>query len=142
MTHTLPFPIWILLIAISSLTVVLLLVNPPTGSQSHSHSHSQEKHIPESWKYSAPEGFEGTWYPPTRTPIDDLESVLNGDGVFGLEYEDDDNSEKGEKRRKRKRDEGAEDAYAGWNWCNMPHVNPQTYVQPDGDYKLEYVEVV
>lgn len=73
--------------------------------------------------------FNGSWYPPKKTQIDDLEAVINGTDVFGFVFSD---------------------AYTPpinvsdemHNWCDMPHVNSKTYPVPPAAYTLEYVEVV
>ncbi|KAI7184956.1 phosphoglycerate mutase-like protein [Hortaea werneckii] len=66
-----------------------------------------------------------SWHPPNNSSINDLETAINGTGIYGFIF----NSS-----------QGPPDTY---NWCNMPHVNPQTYPQiHDTNYKLEYVEVV
>lgn len=73
--------------------------------------------------------FNASWYPPNETQINDLETVINGTDVFGFVFSD---------------------AYAPpsntsdgiRNWCNMPHVNSETYPVPLAGYTLEYVEVV
>jgi len=81
---------------------------------------------------SAEMAFENTmgmdWYPPKTTPISNLSAVVNGTGVFGFSFD-------GSRP-------GSNDYYGGYNYCNMPHVNQQSYVKPPGDYVLEYVEVV
>ena len=75
------------------------------------------------------QNFNGSWYPPNKTQINDLDAVINDTDVFGFIFSD---------------------AYtppnnAGHgiqNWCNMPHVNSKTYPVPPTGYTLEYVEVV
>lgn len=70
-----------------------------------------------------------SWYPPNKTQINDLETVINGTDVFDFIFSD---------------------AYIPpssasngiHNWCNMPHVNLETYPVPPAGYTLEYVEVV
>jgi acid phosphatase len=65
-----------------------------------------------------------SWYPPTKYDVNNLTTVINGTGVYGFVF----NSS-----------QAPLDAY---NWCNMPHTNVKTYVQPSAEYKLEYVEVI
>ena len=73
--------------------------------------------------------FSGSWYPPNKTQVNDLEAVINGTEAFGFVFSD---------------------AYTApdvagdgtWNWCNMPHVNSMNYPVPPTGYTLEYVEVV
>ena len=69
------------------------------------------------------------WIPPNQTQINDLEAVINGTGVYGFIFNDS-NAPPGN------------DYYGGYNWCNMPHVSPKTYIKPPAEYVLEYVEVV
>ena len=69
------------------------------------------------------------WYPPNRTEIDDLATAVNGTGVYGFVF----NSSY---------TEAGNSYYGGYNWCNMPHVNVDTYLRPSADFELEYVEVV
>lgn len=64
------------------------------------------------------------WHPPTQSDINNLTTVINGTGIYGFIF----NSS-----------EGPSNTY---NWCNMPHINPTTYVRPDSSYRLEYVEVI
>lgn len=64
------------------------------------------------------------WHQPSQTNINDLSTVINGTGVYGFIF----NSS-----------QGPLDTY---NWCNMPHTNPQTYQKVDSSYTLEYVEVI
>ena len=73
--------------------------------------------------------FNGSWYPPNNSQISDLGAVINGTGVFGFIFSDVSISPS-----------NASDALQ--NWCNMPHVNSDTYPVPQADYTLEYVEVV
>ena len=73
--------------------------------------------------------FNGSWYPPKRTQIDDLEAVINGTDVFGFIFSD-----------AFTPPSNAVDEIR--NWCNMPHVNQETYPLPPAGYTLEYVEVV
>lgn len=73
--------------------------------------------------------FNGSWYPPNKTQINDLEAVINGTDVFGFIFSNvyTPPSNVGDGMH---------------NWCNMPHVNSDTYPVPPEDYTLEYVEVV
>ena len=73
--------------------------------------------------------FNGSWYPPSNSQINDLSAVINGTDVFGFIFSDASISPS-----------NASDALQ--NWCNMPHVNSDTYPVPPADYTLEYVEVV
>lgn len=73
--------------------------------------------------------FNGSWYPPDETQINDLEAVINGSDVFGFIFGD-------------AYSPPSKDGYATPNWCNMPHVNSETYPVPPAGYTLEYVEVV
>lgn len=73
--------------------------------------------------------FNGSWYPPNQTQIDDLQTVINGTDAFGFIFSD-------AYTPPGKASDGIH------NWCNMPHVNSETYPVPPAGYTLEYVEVV
>ena len=73
--------------------------------------------------------IDDMWYPPTPKPINDLDTVINGTGVYGFIFN---NSYAPE----------SSDYYGGYNYCNMPHVNKAKYLKAPDDYTLEYVEVV
>lgn len=64
------------------------------------------------------------WHPPAHYYVNDLSTVINGTGVYGFIFDS---------------SQGPLDTY---NWCNMPHVNVETYPKPDHEYTLEYVEVI
>ncbi|KAK4984574.1 hypothetical protein LTR28_002294, partial [Elasticomyces elasticus] len=68
------------------------------------------------------------WHPPAVSFINDLATVINGTGVNGFVF----NSSV----------LPAGVPYGTYNWCNMPHVRPQEYLQVDESYVLEYVEVI
>ncbi|KAK4610572.1 hypothetical protein CLAFUW4_14004 [Fulvia fulva] len=65
-----------------------------------------------------------SWHPPVQYDVNSLSSAINGTGVYGFIF----NSSQG--------------PLATYNWCNMPHTNPQTYSKVSDEYKLEYVEVI
>ena len=68
------------------------------------------------------------WYAPKKTMINDLDSVLDGTGIYGYIF-----------------DSSTTPSflpYSTYNWCNMPHVRPQEYIFPDQSYTLKYVEVI
>ncbi|KAK5658620.1 hypothetical protein OQA88_2013 [Cercophora sp. LCS_1] len=67
------------------------------------------------------------WYPPARSPINNLSAVVNGKGVYGFIY----NSSS-----------TPDDIYGTYNWCNMPHVRPKEYKKLNDSYELAYVEVI
>ncbi|KAI0381649.1 phosphoglycerate mutase-like protein [Hypomontagnella monticulosa] len=67
------------------------------------------------------------WYPPSNTSINNLETVLNGQGVYGFIFNT---------------SETPDAQYGTYNWCNMPHVRKPEYKKPAKGYKLEYVEVI
>ena len=73
--------------------------------------------------------IDGLWYPPISNPINDLDTVINGSGVYGFvfngSYAPVSNS-----------------YYGGYDYCNMPHVNKVQYFKYSDNYTLEYVEVV
>lgn len=73
--------------------------------------------------------FNSSWYPPNKTQINDLEAVINGTDVFEFIFSD-----------AYTPPSNASDGIR--NWCNMPHVNSETYPVPPAGYTLEYVEVV
>ena len=73
--------------------------------------------------------FNGSWYPPNKTQINDLQAVINGTDVFGFIFSDAPTSPSNAREEIQ-------------NWCNMPHVNPDSYPVPPAGYTLEYVEVV
>ena len=69
------------------------------------------------------------WNAPNQTQINDLNLVIDGVGVNGFIF----NSSYASP---------GNDYYGGYNWCNMPHVDTQTYVRAPAEFTLEYVEVV
>ena len=70
-----------------------------------------------------------SWHAPNASRINDLDAVIDTTGVYGFIFNDS-HAPRGN------------DYYGGYNWCNMPHVNPETYVKAPDEYVLEYVEVV
>ncbi|KAI5357717.1 Putative histidine phosphatase superfamily [Septoria linicola] len=72
----------------------------------------------------ADEGISLEWHPPSKTAINDLEQVIRGKGVHGFIF----NSS-----------HGPHDTY---NYCNMPHVHPDTYPVAKEAFQLEYVEII
>ncbi|KAF3894860.1 hypothetical protein GTR04_2855 [Trichophyton interdigitale] len=70
---------------------------------------------------------DGSWHSPNATDINNLDKVLNSDGVYGFIF---DSSQTPDKE------------YGKYNWCNMPHVRPREYPKAPKAYKLQYVEVV
>jgi len=72
---------------------------------------------------------DSLWYPPRDTPITNLDNVINGDGIYGFIFNDSSAP-------------AGNDHYGGYNYCNMPHVNKQAYINVSDEYTLEYVEVV
>lgn len=85
-------------------------------------------HFPRSAQNNSP-SFNGSWFSPDNTQINDLEAVINGTDVFGFIFSDVYNPPG-----------NASDGIR--NWCNMPHVNSDTYPVPPVGYSLEYVEVI
>lgn len=67
------------------------------------------------------------WHAPAATRINNLTQVLNGEGVYGFIYNT---------------SHTPDDQYGTYNWCNMPHVRKQEYVQVSDGFELKYVEVV
>lgn len=72
---------------------------------------------------------DSIWYAPSSTQVNDLDTVINGSGMYGFIFNNS-HAIRGN------------DYYGGYNYCNMPHVNRQTYVQVPEDYTLDYVELV
>ncbi|KAK6514146.1 hypothetical protein TWF506_008563 [Arthrobotrys conoides] len=70
----------------------------------------------------------GQWYPPTATWINNITRILSDDGVHGFIFNG------------SKLPDGVE--FGRYNWCNMPHVHPQTYIVPPAAFELVYVEVI
>ena len=73
--------------------------------------------------------IDGLWYPPISNPINDLDAVINGTGVYGFVFNG-------------SYAPVSNDYYGGYDYCNMPHVNKVQYLKPSHNYTLEYVEVV
>lgn len=68
-----------------------------------------------------------SWYPPNDSQINNLTSVINGEGVYGFIFNTSDTSDAD---------------YGTYNWCNMPHARKTEYVRPSCEHELVYVEVV
>ncbi|EFR03278.1 hypothetical protein MGYG_06280 [Nannizzia gypsea CBS 118893] len=68
-----------------------------------------------------------SWHAPNATDINNLDKVLNNNGVYGFIF---DSSQTPDKE------------YGKYNWCNMPHVRPREYPKAPKGYKLHYVEVI
>ena len=64
------------------------------------------------------------WHPPAKTEINNLNTVINGSGIYGFVF----NTSQGPLNT--------------YDWCNMPHTNAATYPKADSSYKLEYVELI
>lgn len=75
----------------------------------------------------ASKAMDTSWYAPNATAINDLDRVLNSEGVYGFIF----NSS-----------HTPDEEYGQYNWCNMPHVRRTEYKKAPDDYKLQYVEVV
>lgn len=67
------------------------------------------------------------WHPPSKTQINNLDSVLHGEGTYGFIYNT---------------SHTPDEQYGTYNWCNMPHARAKEYQKPGGNYELKYVEVV
>ncbi|KAK5171510.1 uncharacterized protein LTR77_004655 [Saxophila tyrrhenica] len=65
------------------------------------------------------------WHAPAQTKINSLSSAINGTGIYGFIF-----------------NSSQSPPDTNYNWCNMPHINPTTYVRPDSSYKLAYVEII
>lgn len=68
------------------------------------------------------------WHTPAQSMINNLDSVVNGTGVYGFIFDSSTTPD--------------DVPYNTYNWCNMPHVRAKEYPVPDSDYELQYVEVV
>ena len=73
--------------------------------------------------------LDGLWYPPTSNPVNDLDAVINGTGVYGFIFNG-------------SYAPVSNDYYGGYDYCNMPHVVKVQYLKPSENHTLEYVEVV
>ena len=71
----------------------------------------------------------GLWYPPKDTQINNLNDVIDGEGVYGFIFND-------------SAAPAGNDYYGGYDYCNMPHVKKENYQEVTEGYTLEYVEVV
>ncbi|KAI9657554.1 MAG: hypothetical protein M1831_004170 [Alyxoria varia] len=66
------------------------------------------------------------WYPPKNSPLNSLWTAAKGSGSVGFDL-----------------DPTSQSSNVTDNWCNMPHVNPVAYKQPDPEkYQLKYVELI
>lgn len=72
-------------------------------------------------------GSSSQWHKPAQGDINDLDGVIRGKGVYGFIYDS---------------SHTPDDEYGTYNWCNMPHVRRQEYVEPGREFELKYVEVV
>lgn len=79
---------------------------------------------PEHGKCQANTDVSLEWHPPANSQINNLETVINGTGIYGFIF----NSSQGPLNT--------------YDWCNMPHSNTETYKKADRSYKLEYVELM
>ncbi|KAI9737212.1 MAG: hypothetical protein M1818_005744 [Claussenomyces sp. TS43310] len=68
------------------------------------------------------------WYPPAASDISNVTYVLSGTGVYDFIYNSSSNPN------------GV--LYGSYNWCNMPHIRRQEYIQPHDDFSLVFVEVI
>lgn len=68
-----------------------------------------------------------SWYPSLSTKINNLDSVINGTGIYGFIFDS------------STFPEGT--PYNTYNWCNMPHVRATEYPTVNSSYELVYVEV-
>ncbi|KAK6418475.1 hypothetical protein LTR95_017186 [Oleoguttula sp. CCFEE 5521] len=65
-----------------------------------------------------------SWHAPAQANVNSLSSAINGTGIYGFIF----NTSQGPLNT--------------YNWCNMPHVNKETYPRANSSYKLQYVEVI
>jgi hypothetical protein len=75
----------------------------------------------------AVKALDTSWHAPNATPINDLDKVLSGRGVYGFIF----NSSHTPERE-----------YGQYNWCNMPHVRRSEYRKAPDEYELQYIEIV
>ncbi|KAL1982831.1 hypothetical protein VTN96DRAFT_831 [Rasamsonia emersonii] len=69
-----------------------------------------------------------SWHPPSSTTgINNLDEVLDGDGVFGFIFDS---------------SHTPTELYGRYNYCNMPHVRRTEYRPAPEGYELVYVEVI
>ncbi|KAJ9647369.1 hypothetical protein H2199_002358 [Coniosporium tulheliwenetii] len=68
------------------------------------------------------------WHAPRSSWINNLDSVIEGDGVHGFIF------------NSSHLPQGV--PYGTYNWCNMPHVRAKEYSVADEKYELDYVEVI
>lgn len=71
--------------------------------------------------------IDTNWHPPKSTAVNNLDTVLNSTGVYGFIFNSSETPAK---------------LYGRYNWCNMPHVRKEEYIQAPKEYELAYVEVV
>lgn len=67
------------------------------------------------------------WYAPAQTDINNLDKVINGNGIYGFIY----NTSQTPAAK-----------YGVYNWCNMPHARKTEYPKASDEYELQYVELV
>ncbi|KAK6498576.1 hypothetical protein TWF481_011161 [Arthrobotrys musiformis] len=87
--------------------------------------------LPVTFAFMATKGVEASWvewHPPAATWINNLTRILHDDGVHGFIFNG------------STLPDGADPGR--YNWCNMPHVHPETYVVPPTMFELVYVEVI
>lgn len=70
----------------------------------------------------------GKWYPPAANWVNNLTSILGDGGVHGFIFNGSTLPDGVDPGR--------------YNWCNMPHVHPKTYIIPPATFELVYVEVI
>lgn len=75
----------------------------------------------------AAEDVDVGWYPPSRSEVNDLDSAVNAEGVYGFIFDSSDTPD---------------EKYGTYNWCNMPHARKREYVRAPEEYELQYVELV
>lgn len=67
------------------------------------------------------------WHAPSKTRVNDLDSALDSEGVYGFIFDS---------------SETPDEEYGTYNYCNMPHARKTEYVRPSSEYELQYVELV
>ncbi|KAJ9195803.1 hypothetical protein DTO164E3_6638 [Paecilomyces variotii] len=71
--------------------------------------------------------IDTNWHPPKSTAVNNLDTAINSTGVYGFIFNSSETPAK---------------LYGRYNWCNMPHVRKEEYIQAPKEYELAYVEVI
>lgn len=119
-------------VCIFTTTLYLLVIDVFTWQDIFSSRRSTVSTAKSQLDVGGPARIDGSWYPPNSTAINDLQSVVNGTGVFRYVFQN------------TTSELGREDGEI--NWCDMPRVRAKEYAVPqgfeNGELELRYVEVV